>query len=292
MAWAGRVEHEAEERSMGEQRETPGAGTAAEEPPSHWDMWMTTLDLASDMAEVLKDGVEEEVAMVYEALDQTFKWNERRRERVENAHNELIRLQSPSSLCLNRQIEAKKDALEKLKSNSTARENQAEIYALEQLAYEEARKIKARPSPSIPAFKRKEEKIHHAMLFFLSQELDAGIGSIKAHTSKLQTQIQELEQSDSTRSPEFVIGASVLKAKLYHDLGFVQVRSPLQESTNAPQSDKLFIRMLFQGVIRTARLLGSFISPRLTGMDLPSRTRYGMLFHDTTSCRSCSSPHV
>lgn len=204
---AGRVEHEAEERSMGEQRETPGAGTAAEEPPSHWDMWMTTLDLASDMAEVLKDGVEEEVAMVYEALDQTFKWNERRRERVENAHNELIRL--------NRQIEAKKDALEKLKSNSTARENQAEIYALEQLAYEEARKIK---------------------------ELDAGIGSIKAHTSKLQTQIQELEQSDSTRSPEFVIGASVLKAKLYHDLGFVQVRSPLQESTNAPQSDKLFIR--------------------------------------------------
>lgn len=85
---------------MGEQRETPGAGTAAEEPPSHWDMWMTTLDLASDMAEVLKDGVEEEVAMVYEALDQTFKWNERRRERVENAHNELIRLQSPSSLCL------------------------------------------------------------------------------------------------------------------------------------------------------------------------------------------------
>jgi hypothetical protein len=43
---------------------------------------------------------------------------------------------------LHRQIEAKKDALEKIKATSTARENQAEIYSVEQSAFEEARKIK------------------------------------------------------------------------------------------------------------------------------------------------------
>ncbi|POW20755.1 hypothetical protein PSHT_03171 [Puccinia striiformis] len=145
-----------------------------EPPPSHSDMWMTTLVLAQDMAEVLKEGVEEEVGMMYETLDQTFKWNERRRERVENAQNELIRV--------NRLVEAKKDALEKMKVNSTARENQAEIYTLEQSAYEEARKIK---------------------------ELDASIGSIKAQTSKLQKQVVELEQYEPTRSPDFIIGSSV-----------------------------------------------------------------------------------
>lgn len=167
---------------------------------------MTTLVLAQDMAEVLKDGVEEEVGMMYEALDQTFKWNERRREKVENAQNELIRV--------NRQIEAKKDALEKMKANSAARENQAEIYGLEQSAYEEARKIK---------------------------ELDVSIGSLKARTSKLQNEFEELERHEPTRSSEFLVGSSVLKTKLYHDLGVVQVRSP-SNTMDQTQPDKIFIR--------------------------------------------------
>ncbi|WAQ90691.1 hypothetical protein PtA15_13A90 [Puccinia triticina] len=198
------MENEPANRSM-DQNHHPTI-PAADEPPSHSDMWMTTLVLAQDMAEVLKDGVEEEVGMMYEALDQTFKWNERRRERVENAHNELIRV--------NRQVEAKKDALEKMKANSTARENQAEIYSLEQSAYEEARKIK---------------------------ELDVSIGAIKARTTKLQNDLGELEQAEPTRSPDFVIGSSVLKTKLYHDLGFVQVRSALQDA-NHPEPEKMFIR--------------------------------------------------
>lgn len=45
-------------------------------------------------------------------------------------------------LGLKRQVEAKREALEKLKANSTVRETQAEIYSLEQDAYEEARKLK------------------------------------------------------------------------------------------------------------------------------------------------------
>ncbi|KAA1075852.1 hypothetical protein PGT21_028429 [Puccinia graminis f. sp. tritici] len=194
------TENEAGERSMDQHQ------TAADEPPSQSDIWMTTLVLAQDMAVVLKEGVEEEVGMMYEALDQTFKWNERRRERVENAHNELLRV--------HRQVEAKKDALEKMKANSTARENQAEIYSLDQSAYEEARKIKG---------------------------LDYSIGSVKARTTKLQTELDELEQSEPTRSPDFVIESSVLKTKLYHDFGFVQVRTPLQEGNNS-DPEKLFIR--------------------------------------------------
>jgi hypothetical protein len=85
------IENEAGERSMDQHQ------TAADEPPSQSDIWMTTLVLAQDMAVVLKEGVEEEVGMMYEVLDQTFKWNERRRERVENAHNELLRSVFPLS---------------------------------------------------------------------------------------------------------------------------------------------------------------------------------------------------
>ncbi|KAI7957017.1 hypothetical protein MJO28_004112 [Puccinia striiformis f. sp. tritici] len=205
---SGRVTPTKENQGPIDQQQHPSASANDEPPPSHSDMWMTTLVLAQDMAEVLKEGVEEEVGMMYETLDQTFKWNERRRERVENAQNELIRV--------NRLVEAKKDALEKMKVNSTARENQAEIYTLEQSAYEEARKIK---------------------------ELDASIGSIKAQTSKLQKQVVELEQYEPTRSPDFIIGSSVLKTKLYHDLGFTQVRRPVHtEITPNTEPEKLFIR--------------------------------------------------
>ncbi|MBW0472784.1 hypothetical protein O181_012499 [Austropuccinia psidii MF-1] len=179
---------------------------SAEEPRSHLDMWATTLVVAQDMADVLNDGVEEEVEMTYEALDQTFKWNERRREKIENARNELMRV--------NRQVEAKRDTLEKMKASSTMRETQAEIYSLEQASYEEAREIK---------------------------NLDASVASIKAQLAKLQTESEELEQYEPSRSPDFVIGASLLKTKLYHELGFVQVqRDP--DSTTEPTVDKFFLR--------------------------------------------------
>ncbi|PLW13343.1 hypothetical protein PCANC_14680 [Puccinia coronata f. sp. avenae] len=202
----GGAEHERGERSMMDDTTEGGDEPASQLPPPSSANWADTLELGRDMVEVIKEGAEEDVALVYEALDLTFKWKERCRERVENAHNEETRL--------HRQIEAKKDALEKIKATSTARENQAEIYSVEQSAFEEARKIK---------------------------EFDASLGSIKARTSKIQTELAELEQSEPTRASDFVIGASVLKTKLYHDLGFMQVRPPLQEATNS-DPEKLFIR--------------------------------------------------
>lgn len=50
-----------------------------------------TIALVQDTVDVIKDGIEEDPAMVYEALDQTFKWRDRYREKLENANNELSR---------------------------------------------------------------------------------------------------------------------------------------------------------------------------------------------------------
>jgi hypothetical protein len=95
-----------------------------------------------------------------------------------------------------------------MKANSTARENQAEIYSLDQSAYEEARKIKVctREAQYQHSWKKKESSWFDGGF---SQELDASIGSVKARTTKLQTELDELEQSEPTRSPDFVIESSV-----------------------------------------------------------------------------------
>ncbi|KAG0151396.1 hypothetical protein CROQUDRAFT_36955 [Cronartium quercuum f. sp. fusiforme G11] len=166
-----------------------------------------TIALVQDTVDVFKDGIEEDPAIVYEALDQTFKWRERYREKLEDASNELIRI--------NRQVEAKREALEKLRANSTVRETQAEIFSLEQEAYEEARKVK---------------------------DLDSAVGLTKAQIARFQAECAELEDYEPSRSSDFKFETSVLRTKLYHGLGFVQVR---RRSKSEPSSQKLFLRCDF-----------------------------------------------
>lgn len=167
-------------------------------------MWEETTTLVRDTTVVIKDGIEEDPELVYQALNQTFKWLERCREKLENGKNEMNRFE--------RQAEAKQEALEKMKANSVVRETQAEIYALEQDSYEEARKLK---------------------------ELDSNVGITKAQIARLQAECEQLEHYEPSRSGDFVFGTSLLKTKLNHELGFVQV--PRRSKSEKP-SDKLFLR--------------------------------------------------
>ncbi|KAH9814000.1 hypothetical protein DFH28DRAFT_330102 [Melampsora americana] len=181
--------------------------TSEDEPeliPSPAQMWDETTTLVQDTTVVIMEGIEEESEIVYQALNQTFKWLERCREKLENGKNEMNRFE--------RQAEAKQEALEKMKANSVVRETQAEIYALEQDSYEEARKLK---------------------------ELDSNVGITKAQIARLQAECQQLEHYEPSRSGDFVFGTSILKTKLNHELGFVQVP---RRSKSGNSSEKLFLR--------------------------------------------------
>ncbi|KAH9813070.1 hypothetical protein DFH28DRAFT_375780 [Melampsora americana] len=181
--------------------------TSEDEPeliPSPAQMWDETTTLVQDTTVVIMEGIEEESEIVYQALNQTFKWLERCREKLENGKNEMNRFE--------RQAEAKQEALEKMKANSVVRETQAEIYALEQDSYEEARKLK---------------------------ELDSNVGITKAQIARLQAECQQLEHYEPSRSGDFVFGTSILKTKLNHELGFVQVP---RRSKSENSSEKLFLR--------------------------------------------------
>ncbi|CAH7686417.1 hypothetical protein PPACK8108_LOCUS21062, partial [Phakopsora pachyrhizi] len=179
-------------------------------PASPSEMWNTTLTLSQEIIDVVREAVDEDVGLVYEALDQTFKWNERRRERLESSRHEITRL--------NRQIEANRETLSRLKSNSNPNEYQAEIYSLEQVQLDDARSIK---------------------------ELDNQLSSIKAQITKSQLESQELEKYDPIGSTDFKISSELFKVKLFHQIGFMMLikeTTDLSNSNSATGSEKLLIR--------------------------------------------------
>ncbi|KAI8452353.1 hypothetical protein BY996DRAFT_7233336 [Phakopsora pachyrhizi] len=109
---------------------------------------------------------------------------------------------------LNRQIEANRETLSRLKSNSNPNEYQAEIYSLEQVQLDDARSIK---------------------------ELDNQLSSIKAQITKSQLESQELGE----------ISSELFKVKLFHQIGFMMLikeTTDLSNSNSATGSEKLLIR--------------------------------------------------
>lgn len=184
-------------------------------PSNPKEEWITSLSLASQIRAVFVDAIDDDVSGIYETLDLTFKWNERRRSKLEESNNELNRL--------HRQIETKKEGLEKLKSSCNAREIQAELYTIEQDSYEEAKKFK---------------------------DLDNQTSMIKAQISQNQNHIKQIEKYDPIQQfssdedkQQQATSAEMFKVKLYHELGFVMLQTA---STALPQTvsqpAKLFIR--------------------------------------------------
>lgn len=68
-------------------------------PPA--DVWSEITNVVQEFTVVVKQSIEDDTNTVYEALDHTFKWHERHRERLENATNELTR-ESPRVMAIER----------------------------------------------------------------------------------------------------------------------------------------------------------------------------------------------